>query len=263
MRLIGLLLLSAALLGAAFGHRSAGGDEDALFQTSTISALMAGVYDGQMTFRELEQHGDFGLGTVNGLDGEMVGLDGRFYQIRSDGVVSRIDGAAKTPFAVVKRFRADRTITLSEPADQTRLGQLLDRMLPTKNVCYAIRIEGRFRSMTARSVARQNRPYPPLAEATKGQRIFQFGEVQGTIVGFRTPEWMAGVNVPGYHFHFVTADRKAGGHVLACEVAQATIALDEARDFRVALPDNAEFNQADLAPPAAEVLKNVEGAHGR
>jgi acetolactate decarboxylase len=87
--------------------------------------------------------------------------------------------------------------------------------------------------------------------------------VQGTIVGFRTPEWMAGVNVPGYHFHFVTADRKAGGHVLACEVAQATITLDEARDFRVALPDNAEFNQADLATPGTEVLKNVEGAHGR
>jgi acetolactate decarboxylase len=251
-----LMLLAAALGGAAFGYRSGSGDGDALFQASTISALLVGVYDGETTFRELKAHGDFGLGTLNGLDGEMIAVDGRFYQVRSDGVASLIDGAAKTPFAVVKQFRADRTITLSQPVDLAQLGQFLDRSIPTKNVPYAIRVDGRFKSLTTRSVPRQSQPYPPLVEATKHQQTFQFQDVQGTLVGFRTPEWMAGVNVPGYHFHFLTADRKAGGHVLACEVAQATIALDDARDFRMALPDDTAFNQADLTPDRSALEKS-------
>jgi acetolactate decarboxylase len=248
MRYVGYLLLAALLGGAAFGYRPGTGDGDALFQASTISALLVGVYDGEMTFRELKQHGDFGLGTLNGLDGEMVALDGRFYQVRTDGVAYPIDGAAKTPFAVVKRFRADRTVTLAGPADLTQLGQFLDRAIPTKNVLYAIRIEGRFKSLTTRSVPRQSLPYPPLLEATKHQQTFPFQNVQATLVGIRTPKWMADVNVAGYHFHCLTADRKAGGHVLACELAQATIALDEAREFRMALPDDAAYNQAVLTP---------------
>jgi acetolactate decarboxylase len=260
MRYIWSLLLATMLLGgAALGYRPVEEHRDTLFQASTISALLIGVFDGEMTFRELKEHGDFGLGTLNGLDGEMIALDGRFYQIRTDGIARLIDGAAKTPFAVVKQFRADRTVPLVGPADLAQLGQYLDRSIPTRNVFHAIRIDGRFRSMTTRSVPRQSLPYPPLVEATKRQQVFTFRDVQGTMVGFRTPEWMSAVNVPGYHFHFLTADRKSGGHVLACELERATAALDDVHDFRMALPHDDAFGHADLTPDRA-ALEQAERA---
>lgn len=43
-----------------------------LFQYSTLEALLGGVYDGEVTVGELLTHGDFGLGTFNSLDGEMI-----------------------------------------------------------------------------------------------------------------------------------------------------------------------------------------------
>jgi acetolactate decarboxylase len=248
MNVFRCLLLVLLVSSVALGAGSGGGEQDAVFQTSASSALLAGVYDGQMTIGELREHGGFGLGTWDALDGEMVAVDGDFYQIRIDGVASRASDSATTPFAVVKRFQVDRTLALTEKVDFAGLTAFLDRSLPTRNVMYAIRIDGRFNAIQARSVPPQNRPYPPLADALTKQRTFDFRDVSATLVGFRTPGYMQGVNVAGYHFHFVTADRKAGGHVLACELENLTIQVDEARDLRVALPQGPGFDQADLGP---------------
>jgi len=70
--------------------------EEKVFQVSTIKALLAGVYDGEVTFGQLKQQGDLGLGTLNGLDGEMVAVDGRFYQIKTDGVAYPVSDQTKT-----------------------------------------------------------------------------------------------------------------------------------------------------------------------
>ncbi len=89
-------------------------------------------------------------------------------------------------------------------------------MLPSvENPC-AIRIDGHFKSVKVRSVPRQEKPYQGLEDAVKHQTEFQLKNVSGTLVGFRFPHYMDGVNVPGYHFHFITADKKAGGHALDC-----------------------------------------------
>src|SRR5215210_4372892 len=86
-----------------------------LFQTSTVDALLEGKYDGDVSFAELEARGDFGLGTLDALDGEMICLDGNFYQIKSDGRAYPVDGRARTPFAVVTVFEPDMSETLSTP----------------------------------------------------------------------------------------------------------------------------------------------------
>src|SRR5262249_43965491 len=153
---------------------------------------------------------------------ELVELEGRFYQVRTDGRATPVADTERTPFAVVKQFRTDRTVPLSERVNYTQLEQFLDRALPSRNILYAVRIQGRFDSVVTRSVPRQRPPYPPLAEAVKQQRTFSFRDVDGTIVGFRMPDYMRGLNVPGYHFHFLTADRNAGGHILACEMQNVT-----------------------------------------
>src|SRR5690349_2976825 len=82
-------------------------DGRTLFQTSTLAALLDGAYEGDVSFRELARHGDFGLGTVQHLDGEMIAVDGVFHVARADGRVSLIDPDERTPFAVVLPWRTD------------------------------------------------------------------------------------------------------------------------------------------------------------
>lgn len=67
-----------------------------LFQASTINALVEGINEGDTTVKELKKHGDFGIGTFDDLDGEMIELDGKFYQIKSDGHAYPVKDSMKT-----------------------------------------------------------------------------------------------------------------------------------------------------------------------
>ena len=229
-----------------------------LFQTSTLQALMAGVYDGDLTFQALARHGDFGLGTFEALDGEMIALDGAFYQIRADGRVYPVTGAMKTPFAVVTFFKAGRTHMIDMPLKYQQLLDYVTKLLPSPNLPYAIRIEGFFPYVKARSIPRQQKPYPPLAAAVEKQAVFEFANVKGVIVGFRNPSYLAGINLPGYHCHFITADRRAGGHLLDCRVEGATVAVDALPNFFLRLPESQEFLKSDLSGNQRHELEKVE-----
>jgi len=250
VRILYVVLLAAGLAASATGATRQTPRDDSLFQASTLGALQVGVLDGDMTFARLRRNGDFGLGTFNALDGEMVAVDGSFYQVRVDGSVHRVPNNAKTPFAVVKWFRPNRTLTLSGVGSLEALGQLLDAEIASPNIPTAIRIQGRFPRLTTRSVPRQSKPYPTLAEAVQQQTTFQLTDVEGVMVGFRTPAYLGAVNVSGYHFHFLTADRRAGGHVLAAEIGQARAQLDNALGVRMVLPGTPEFADALLPAPS-------------
>jgi len=231
--IFGFLLVSFLLLcGTTYAQE----DGRTVYQTSTINALMEGGYDGDTTFGELVRHGDFGIGTFNALDGEMVELDGRCYQVKVDGAVYPVDGAMKTPFAEVTFFEPGITSGMTEKADLERLEKYLDTLLPSGSLIYAIKIEGSFGYVKTRSVARQSLPYPRLVDAVKGQKTFEFKDIGGTLVGFRFPASLAGLNVAGYHFHFLTSDRKAGGHVLALETGEISIKVEGIRNFFMTLP---------------------------
>jgi acetolactate decarboxylase len=234
-------------------------DNDTLFQVSTINALLNGDYHGEITFGELKRYGDFGIGTFDGLDGEMIGLEGRFYQIKSDGVAYPVPDSMTTPFAVVTVFDNDKIVSLQAGMDYEGLQHYVNALIPDANIFYAVKIVGTFNYIKVRSVPKQKEPYPPLVEAVKEQTTFEFHDIKGTIVGFRCPESVKGINVPGYHFHFITQDRKAGGHLLACQLQQATISVDYTSAFHMVLP------RQDSASPRfvpnkdrTEELKKVE-----
>jgi len=229
--------------------------EDVVYQTSTINALIEGIYDGDISFEELRKHGDFGLGTFNQLDGEMIALDGDFYQIKSNGVAYIVDESMHTPFSVVTFFESDDEIILRKSTNYSELEHYLDDLLPTENIFYAIKIEGTFDYIKARSVPRQYKPYSNLTIVVQNQSVFEFNEVKGTIVGFRTPQYVSGINVPGYHFHFITEDRQAGGHILECELDNVTIIIDYTSDFYLVLPENKEFYELESAK---EIQKDIE-----
>lgn len=229
-----------------------------LFQTSTLQALMAGVYDGDLTFQALARHGDFGLGTFDALDGEMIALDGAFYQIKADGRVYPVGGAMKTPFAEVTFFKAGRTHMIEMPLNFRQLLDYVDRLISSPNLPYAIRVEGLFTSVKTRSIPRQQKPYPPLAAAAAKQVVFELTNVRGVIVAFRYPAYLAGVNMPGYHCHFITADRRAGGHLLDCRVEGATVVVDALPNFFLRLPESQEFLQSDLTGDRRHELEKIE-----
>jgi len=249
----GLLLLAVLVSGCA-----AQAERDVLYQASTINALLEGVYDGTITLGELQKHGDFGIGTFDGLDGEMILLDGCFYQVRGDGKVYRPGPGATTPLATVAFFVADHALAADGPFDLSDLESLLDRTTPERNVPVAIRITGTFKRVKTRSVPKQEKPYPRLIDVTAKQPTFEFHDVKGTLVGFRFPAYMKGIGVPGYHLHFLTADRSGGGHVLEIETEAMRIEMDVKREVFIALPRTEMFNRADLSKDKEAEVRKAE-----
>lgn len=211
-----------------------------------LDALMAGVYDGETTFAELKQHGDFGLGTLNHLDGEMAAIDGIAYQIRADGSVHVVADSEKTPFSVITFFDADTTISLSGSYNQDQVKRLINQWLISPNIPAAIKISGQFSMAHTRSVPAQIRPYPLLTEILKTQPEFKLENVSGTIVGFRLPLYMKNMNAPLYHFHFLTADRSAGGHLLNCNGSDLRIELDYKHHLSLQLPRDEDFQNVNF-----------------
>ncbi len=258
MKIARLLIVILFLTLAVAAHSYHPGGRRVCFQYSTIQALMEGIYDGDLTFRELEKQGDFGLGTLNALDGEMIGVGGKFYQVRADGVVYPVPETAKTPFAEVTFFHPDKTMELCESLSFLELEQRLGELLPSPNLIYAIKITGTFPFIKTRSVPRQQCPYPRLAEVVKEQAVFDFHNVRGTIVGFWTPAYLAGVNVAGYHLHFITDDHRAGGHVLDCRLGEARVEISQLTEFTLQLPRNARFLQKDLTGAGEKEVGQVE-----
>ncbi len=214
-----------------------------LFQVSALAQFAQGKYEGPITFKELKQNGNLGMGTLNGLYGEMIALDGQFFQIKSDGKVYSIDESEQTPFAMVVDFRPDKKLSINQVSDVNKLHRALDGILPDPAGIYAIKIHGNFNSLKVRSVPKQEKPYPTLEDALKNQTFFELKNVKGTVVGFRFPDYMKGVNAPGYHFHFITADKNAGGHVLECDVQQAEVEMETVSSFRMSpIPDARKVN---------------------
>jgi acetolactate decarboxylase len=234
--------------------------EGKVTQFSTIDALMAGVYDGDFSCSQVMRRGDLGLGTFDCLDGEMVVVDGVIYQVTSDGKVRRAKGYVETPFAAVTRFRPDQFAESRGLMSMAAMERQLDRLCPNKNGIYAIRIRGEFPTMKTRSVAAQSKPYRKLVEVAKEQSVFALGLVRGTLVGFRFPTSFRGINVPGYHLHFVSDDRRSGGHVLDFVAAPgARIETSHCTRFEMVLPgDQSDFSRAALGSDRPADLDFVE-----
>jgi len=235
-----------------------------LFQASTIGALLEGAYDGDLSFDELAEHGDLGLGTLNGLDGEMIALDGRFYRADVDGMVGEVNGAERTPFAVVTRFEPAVDLEIEGPLEHKELLARLDELIPPDAATCAIRLDGRFELVRARSVPRQSPPYRPLTEVVLEQHVFELAEVEGTMLGFRFPDYAEGIEVSGYHLHFVSDDRERGGHVLASRCSGALrVRLDFSNDLHVELPPGIELADREVAAETHAAVELVErGASG-
>ncbi|MHA2788245.1 acetolactate decarboxylase [Corynebacterium sp. S7] len=219
-----------------------------IFQNSLMSGLLDGIYDGEMTIGEILGNGNFGLGTFDALDGEMIIIDGVCYRLRGDGTASIADLDDRSPFTVVTNFVPRITEQAPEGMRRSELSAFIDKMEPSANYMYAVRIIGHFDEVVTRTVTKQEKPYRPMTEAVGDDAELHFHDVSGIIGGFRTPIYEKGIGVPGCHVHFIDDARSTGGHVLDYTVREATIELCPGTNLDLRLPLTKEFARGNLSP---------------
>jgi acetolactate decarboxylase len=219
-----------------------------VFQTSLLSALLDGVYEGSMTIGELLRHGDFGLGTFNALDGEMIILDSVCHQLHDSGAATIAGNDLQTPFAVVARFVAAITAELPPHSSRQAVVDIVTELTGSDNYLYAIKVTGSFDWVRTRTVKRQAKPYRPLREVTKGEPVVQFDDIDGVVAGFRTPLYEQGIGVPGGHVHFLDSAHERGGHVLDYALNHGRLEICLGTDLHLALPLTEAFRRARLTP---------------
>ena len=234
-------------------------------QFATIDALLAGVYDGPTTIEEITRHGNIGVGTFNGLDGEMVMIDGVVRRVAFDGTVSVVPDTGKTPYATVYHSDPATAVKLTFPAGVSyeKLNDGLNAKLGDdpleENYFYAIRMKGRFKTMKSRSVPKQKPPYIEMTKVAEGQSVFEWENQEFTVVGFWGPAYSSGIGVPGWHAHCLTAKKDGGGHILGFETADdVKVELWKCHDLHLHLPEEGGFGGADLTKDRQEDLQKVE-----
>jgi acetolactate decarboxylase len=234
--------------------------ESELYQTSLMSALIDGVYDGDKTIAQLLQHGDFGLGTFNELDGELVAFDSEVHQLREDGSARLARPDQKTPFAVMTDFRPTMFGSFGTPLDKTDVQAIIDELIGSPNLFCAFRIDGKFERVDTRTVPRQTAPYRPMLQAIEHQPVFTFKESSGTLIGFRCPAYVQGINVAGFHVHYITDDRQGGGHVLDYRLLEGRVEVARISRLRIDLPRTDHFEKATLH--SEDLSRAIEAAEG-
>lgn len=228
-----------------------------IYLCTPVNALVEGLYEENISFAEIKHHGDFGLGTFNALDGEMVMLNATTYQINSEGRVNVIGDEALTPFACVTFFEPVFHEEIAGEMDYQAFVEMLYSLLPSPNLFYAIMIEGSFAQVKTRSVPRQE-SYRPIVEVTKNQPTFDFNKIEGTIAGFFTPSFMASLNVPGLHLHFLSSDLKHGGHLLECRPLNCRIDIQLIDRVEISLPITLDYLTQDFTRNIEQDLNKVE-----
>lgn len=235
-----ILLLATLSLGACTrtgGASPAHQADGAVWQLSPFALLQQGHYDGVMPAGAVKRHGDLGLGAADRLDGEAILVDGRFYRFTENGVVQRIPDVLTMPFAEVAFWRGGTGVTLPRAVGYDAFKAAVDSELPSLDAFYAVRVEGAWDSVQARTFKPQTRRdgrYPPLDSAAADTFIIR--RTRGVMVGFRQPAYAPNMGVSGYHLHFINADSTLGGHVIDFQTNGVAVQVSARPDYVVRMP---------------------------
>lgn len=236
-------------------------NRESIYQVALLQSLTQGYYDGIIKVSELKEHGDIGIGTFEGVNGEMIVLDGKVYQALGDGSVQEADNDETVPFSNVTFFDKDITSDISDIKNIDALKENLDKTVNEngRNMFYFVKLNGTFSKMNVRSELKQKKPYKSLDKAlATDQREFNYKDIKGTVVALYCPDYMDGLNTPGWHFHFVSDDRKKGGHILELAFDNAKAEFDKTSGFEMKLSDNKTFQKLELAKDVSQAIKKVE-----
>lgn len=228
-----------------------------LYICAPLNALVEGIYEENIQFDEILKHGNFGIGTFDDLDGEMVLLDGFIYQITSEGHVNRIDHPAATPYAMVTFFHPKLFAELDSERQYDSFLDWIYGLLPSPNIFYAIRIEGDFTNVNARSVPKQSN-YRPLADVVTEESHFHFENIRGTLSGFYTPGFMSSLSVPGLHLHFLSEDIACGGHLIACTPRRVRTCIQPIHRLELNMPMTTDYLKLNFHRDLGKDIYRIE-----
>lgn len=234
------------------------------YQISTLNTLMLGNFDGVLTVGELLKEGNVGIGTFEGLDGEMIVFGGKAYNGKAAGYAEEYGENEKVAFATVSSFTKDaKSYTLQNVTSldslRAELDKIVDNDYGNKNIFYLIKAEVELNSVKVRSCYKQEKPYKTLFEVSSSQMEYTYENVDGYLIGVWCPKFVDGLNMPGWHLHFLSKDKMKGGHLLAVSVKNASITLEDKNDYEILLPSNKEFKSLDLTADLKKATKKVEG----
>ena len=257
--IMGLLAVSAANAQNSLILNNNG--DDSMYQVSLMQAFMHGEYDGVITVGDLKKHGDIGLGTFEGVNGEMIILDGVVYQAAADGSINVMNDNEKIPFATITKFDEDGKIDNINASNFNDLTSQLNKEIEKygTNNMYVIKIKGDFSNITVRSVEKQEKPYKEFTDvAAVDQKVFNHTDQTGTLVAVYFPEYMNELNMHGWHLHFLSDDKTKGGHVLGFNGLKGSAQIDEIHEFNMILPTDDTFKTMNFTEDMSNKISSVE-----
>ena len=234
-------------------------EKQQLFQYGVANAFIDGLYEGELSVEQLKDKGNFGIGAPNLIDGELTIVDGKAYQSNAKGQTIEAPRALMTPFAFVTTFKADAMRSLSEVKDVKELFDRIEMLLPNPNAIYALRIKGTFATMRTRAFPPvRQKPFKPLAQLLDQQQFFEMKEKEGDMIGFYIPGYLSGINIVGLHFHFLSKDKKFGGHVVGVEAKELCIEIAELKEFRLHPLESDDFKKYKFNGVNSQSLQKIE-----
>ena len=262
-KLAAAVIAGVVATGAGVGSRAfaAEADRESIAQIALLQSLAQGYFGGTVTAGELRALGDTGIGTFEGLNGEMIVLDGKVYQALGDGRVIVCPDETIIPYATVTFFDKDIAVKLENIKDKAALEKVLNDAVKKHgaNSFYMIKMPAEFSSILYRSEYGSQKPYPTLVEALKDKQTeFTEKNIKGTLVGLYCPSYMGELNSVGWHFHFLSEDKKKGGHILELSLKKATAHLDQTDKFNMILHKDKQFHELNLAKDMKEDIRSAE-----
>ena len=100
--------------------------------------------------------------------------------------------------------------------------------------------------------------YERCNSTAKQRRVFDYENIEGTMIGLYCPPYMSQLNAVGWHMHFISKDKTKGGHMLGVNIADAVLTWDNADSFRLRLPQNEKFDSFDLTVDQSEDIEKIE-----
>ena len=217
-----------------------------LYQHGTLGTLMAGLLEGTASINDLLEHGDLGIATLTGSDGEVIFVDGKAYHANEHKEFIELTGDEMTPYATVTKFKADSSFKTSNK-NQEEVFDEVKKQMKSENMFSAVKISGTFKKMHVRMMPGQEPPYTRLIDSARRQPEETRENIKGSIVGFFTPELFHGIGSAGFHIHFANDDRDFGGHILDFEVDDVTVEIQNFETFEQHFPVDAKsFTDADI-----------------
>jgi acetolactate decarboxylase len=221
---------------------------DTFYQYSIWFGFVNKVFDGDLKVKDLKKRGDVGLGSFDFLDGELVMLDGIPYRVRENGEITIGQDDDEVVYADAAFFSKKEVFSITHNIHFQDLPLLLDKKKRTPHYFYIYKIHGSFKHIKLGGLPRVERPFNEGLDVLIPRRpVFEAENISGTLVGFYCPDYIGHINAKGHHFHFISDDKKLGGHVMGFESSNTLeVQVDVKTKYQFDLPVSEDFETVDL-----------------